>query len=533
MCNRTIRYACAALVLLGTALLIHHLGGAPDGASVTFAQVLARIRAVRPYAYTLTTRYYHMEQGVVQRQMILNEYQRREEFPDGTIRIFDYSREPVGMLELHPARKQAVWETYPDQKALLINPGILETLRRFEGNPEIYQIEDRGVQEMDGHTTKCFQVPGERYVYTVWVDVVTRLPVRVELEHLTAKRTLVMTEFDFAPRFGESQFDRTPPEGYTLTEHVVTREGQAVGGFRPRAYTKTVQGEDGTTEVARFLEPSIDRCRREHARGLTEIYDFSQQPHRMLRLETEKKQATLETYADERPNRINVDFLEILKQAEAAPVLYNVEDRGIQVMEGHATRCLYVAGRQGEISATFWVDVDTGLPVRMEMKRDETLVYSEFEFDVQLDPNLFELKAPAGYTFTEVVYPAQVEQLGETHLLAGLRVLAEFLGGAFPRDLAWPTIQEQMRAYVLANDIEISGVQLRDLRTAIEPFNGFVGRLRGSPESFDLHYTGDGVYLGDARAVVLWYRPAGSANYHVVYGNLRVEEVSPESVPRK
>ncbi|MHC4116209.1 MAG: hypothetical protein ACYSWO_01755 [Planctomycetota bacterium] len=338
MKNRTIRFTTAAVVLIAAALTICHLGASPDGTSVTFAQVMDQIREFRPYAYTQATRYHDRDKTVVRRFMILNRHQRREEFPGGIVRIFDFSEEPVGMLQLNPDTKRALWKTYPDMQTMAINPDTLAMLRRFEERPDIHKVEDRGEQEMDGHTTKCFHVPGERNVYTLWVEIETKLPVRIELEHPTLKHTLIMTEFDFDPSFDKTQFDRIPPEGYTFSN--------------------------------------------------------------------------------------------------------------------------------------------------------------------------------------------------ETHLIDGLRFLAKFMGGAFPKALEWPKIQQQMRTYTQESNLEISPVQLKEMRAAIGPLNEYVGRLRSSPESFDLHYVGDGVRLGEADTVVLWYRPEGTSGYRVVYGDLRVEDAAPEDIPK-
>ncbi len=537
MKNRTIRFATAAIVLIATALTIHHLGGSPDGTSVTFAQVMDQIREIRPYAYTQTTRYHHTDRTIVQRFMILNRHQRREGFPDGTVRIFDYSKEPVGMLQLNPDTKRALWKTYPDQQTMPINTDTLETLRRFEERPDIYTVEDRGVQEMDGHTTKCFQVPGENNVYAVWVDIETKLPVRIELEHPRRGQTLIMTEFDFDPGFNKTQFDRIPPEGYTLSEYI-SKNGDVSGqtmDFRPRTYTYTTLGTDGSKTVCRMLEPSIDRCRREYDNGQTKIYiyDYSQQPARTLVLDTEKKQAVLETHPDENRKSINIRLLRIIEGAEATPESYKAEGRGTQFVDGHTTKCIYIPGIHNQYLLTVWKDVETGLPVRIEQKRGRTLIMTDFEFDVALDPNLFEMKAPEGYTLTEVTYPAKVAQSTEAHLIEGLRFLAKFMGGALPKALEWPKIQQQMRTYIQENNVEeISPVQLKDLRTAIEPFNKYVGRLRSSPKSFDLHYVGDGVRLGEAETVILWYRSEGASSYRVVYGDLRAEDVAPEDLPK-
>ena len=531
------KYATAAVVLLGAALLIHFLGGAPDGASVTFGQMVAQIREFRPYAFTSTRRFHESGQAEVRRVMVLNEYQRREEFPDGDIWIFDLSREPAGLRKLYPATKQAVWETFADAKPRPVNPSILERLRRYEENPDAYRVLDRGIQEMEGRKTKCFQVSLEpQMVDTVWVDIETKLPVRTECERPALKDTLIMTEFDFAPQLDARQFDRVPPPGYTLAEQVESKApsiSAQAAAFRPRAYTLTAQDKDGTIRVSRVLEPGPNRRREEYADGMTMIYDFSQSPCGMLQLDTGNKQATLETYPNRRPMLINPDLLDILQKAQAAPVLYKIEDRGLQAIDGHTTRCLYVAGPRNEVQCTFWADTGTGLPVRAEMKRSATLILTNFEFDIPFDSSLFELKAPAGYTLTEAAHPAQGGQTTEAHLLAGLRATAQFMGGAFPHDLDWPKIQEQMRAYILANKVEVSPEQLKDLREALEPFLEYVKRLRSSPESFDLHYAGSGAHLGEAQAMILWYRPQGTRNYHVVYGDLRVEEASPESLPQK
>jgi hypothetical protein len=142
------------------------------------------------------------------------------------------------------------------------------------------------------------------------------------------------------------------------------------------------------------------------------------------------------------------------------------------------------------------------------------------------------MKAPEGYTLTEVTYSAKVVQPSEAHLIEGLRFLAEFLGGVFPEALGWPRIQQQMRTYVEENNVEISPVQLKDMREVIGPFNNYVGRLLSSPKSFDLHYMGEGIRLGEAETVILWYRPEGTSFYRVVYGDLTVMDVAPEDLPQ-
>jgi len=45
-------------------------------------------------------------------------------------------------------------------------------------------------------------------------------------------------------------------------------------------------------------------------------------------------------------------------------------------------------------------------------------------------------------------------------------------------------------------------------------------------------YAGKGVKIGDANTAIFWYRPAGSATYHVIYGDLSVEDVNENELPQ-
>ena len=50
---------------------------------------------------------------------------------------------------------------------------------------------------------------------------------------------------------------------------------------------------------------------------------------------------------------------------------------------------------------TFWIDQETGLPVRVEIVhvgRGRTIIMDGFEFDVEFDESLFSTTPPEGYT---------------------------------------------------------------------------------------------------------------------------------------
>ena len=45
-------------------------------------------------------------------------------------------------------------------------------------------------------------------------------------------------------------------------------------------------------------------------------------------------------------------------------------------------------------------------------------------------------------------------------------------------------------------------------------------------------YKSDGVKLGDADKILVWYRPKGSTQYRALYGDLHAADVTEESCPR-
>lgn len=46
------------------------------------------------------------------------------------------------------------------------------------------------------------------------------------------------------------------------------------------------------------------------------------------------------------------------------------------------------------------------------------------------------------------------------------------------------------------------------------------------------HYAGSGVELGDVDTAIFWYQPKNSENYRVIYGDLHVENVAPDNLPK-
>jgi len=542
MRNKSVRYATAAIVLILTGLTIHYLGGSPAGTSITFAQVLDQIQTVRPYAYTDTT-YYHDRDHISElRRKVFSPTKRREEFPDGIIRIFDYSQNPVGTLTLDQDTKRAVWKTYLNQEATTINQDILQELRSFEVEPERHQVEDRGLKVINKRKTKCFHVPDEQVQTTVWVDLDTKLPVRIEKHMPTRNMTMIMTDFDFDPHFDASQFDRTPPEGYTLTEQSVgeqTRSQTTTGTHPSVAYTQTVRKKDGS-ETMRKMKILNASCRREEwPDGRVHIYQATKREIRMLTLDEQDKRAQFMMTANTKSQNINPDLFAYVRGFIKNPERFGVVDRGLQILAGQSVYCLHVATDVANVW-TVWIDPKTQSPIRVELehpRQGQTIIMTDIDFNPKFSQSEFDPNhIPVGYTLEKtqkgVVPTLPASPATEKDLIEGLRCLAGLLGGHFPKSLHFlPDIKQQLRDYVVENNIDVNSLPIGQLQTKTIVFDMFVKRLTDAPDYFDVHYTGDGVKLGDSDTVILWYRPLDTTNYHVIYGDLTVKETTPEDLP--
>ncbi|MHC5090184.1 MAG: hypothetical protein ACYSOJ_00930, partial [Planctomycetota bacterium] len=62
-------------------------------------------------------------------------------------------------------------------------------------------------------------------------------------------------------------------------------------------------------------------------------------------------------------------------------------------------------------------------------------------------------------------------------------------------------------------------------------YNGmlFIAQL---PPSSNWRYAGDNVDVGDAQTPIFWYKPVDSETYRVIYGDLHIENLRSEALPK-
>ena len=234
-----------------------------------------------------------------------------------------------------------------------------------------------------------------------------------------------------------------------------------------------------------------------------------------------------------------------------------VESLGKKEIDGQAVVGFRTASNAAEM--TIWADSRTARPVRIELSwpiyNNSHGVMSNFRYDMELEPGLFSLEPPAGYTVNEMQAANPVEE----DLVDLLRLVAKYHDGLFPpaigtnKEYAWAIEADALaEAQKLAETPEGQKL-LEQARTS--PGDDQGGRMKEwlkftapmtqkalqkhmqgvlfyamlQPEN-DAHYAGKGVKLGTADRPIFWYKPTGAAKYRVIYADLSVKELAPDEV---
>jgi hypothetical protein len=302
--------------------------------------------------------------------------------------------------------------------------------------------------------------------------------------------------------------------------------------FRPYRCRVTVT-EDGKEARTYTLERLSWTQRREiFPDGSIMVIDLS--IPKELFLDPAKKQAR-EHWLDMEP----LSDFDLLAQVKAMHE-GNTEQLGAKPMGGHTAVGFRVSGPPNDL--TLWADTHTKLPVLFQIIHGQVgrkIVLDRFAFDVSLDAALFETVAPDGFQvkktgkgYTDV--PHVSEGLAEEPLLTGLKVLAEFLDGAFPPAIELPELQQTLRQYIEDNNLSDEQVQERLLPVSDywTRANRYINDMRHRQRVQDLHYTGHGVRLGDAQTPIMWWQPPDSPTYRVIYADLTIGDLRPDELPK-
>jgi hypothetical protein len=120
----------------------------------------------------------------------------------------------------------------------------------------------------------------------------------------------------------------------------------------------------------------------------------------------------------------------------------------------------------------------------------------------------------------------------EEEFVEGLRLIAEKLNyGRFPDGLSYESINKWITSDpVFASQLgAMSKEEAEESLMKLAEYSYFTVFFPGEGE---WTYRGKGVRLGETGTPIFWYRPKGAETYRVIYGDLHVENVSPDRLPQ-
>ncbi len=200
---------------------------------------------------------------------------------------------------------------------------------------------------------------------------------------------------------------------------------------------------------------------------------------------------------------------------------------------------------------TLWADPQTALPIRVEITTaammEGQMVMNNFRYDVDLDPSLFNLEPPPGYTTQTMNVATPVEE----DLLKILRLVAEHNKGDFPAAIGMnKEIMQAVQAFMKPEMDKLEtkyGVKLKPgeapppammaeamknlMPLMQKQMQGVMFYMSLKPEN-DSHYAGKDVKLGTPDRPIFWYKPTGAKKYRVIYADMSVKEMTADEVEK-
>ena len=249
---------------------------------------------------------------------------------------------------------------------------------------------------------------------------------------------------------------------------------------------------------------------------------------KLLALDTEAKTAV---YADIKGDlgdrtRSYIRFVrQIIKKLQDG----QVEELSEQMIDGQ--KAVGFVGRGQNEEVRIWADPQTALPIRIEVQigQDFSFTMKNFEFDVDVDELLVSMDVPEGYILQKT--DMDLGNATEEDFVESLRIWAEVIrDGSFPEAIGTENAMQQMPILIeKIGQMNIPEDEATQLGMAYAKGMLFHQILETQGR---WGYTGAGVKLGDASKAVFWYQPQGSSTCRVIYGDLHVEDVVPENLPK-
>ncbi len=160
------------------------------------------------------------------------------------------------------------------------------------------------------------------------------------------------------------------------------------------------------------------------------------------------------------------------------------------------------------------------------------MTFENFKWNEKLDPDLFSVTPPPGYTVNEQELDDSYE--GEKDLVDALSFWASMSQKSFPEQIADLCAEEKVRPKLI-EAYDKQGDPHKEYQEALTAAGLLLDGLYFSQDmkgNGNWHYAGAGVKLGEKDKPVCWWKPEGSQKYRIVYGDLRVADIDEADLPK-
>ncbi|HUS71865.1 MAG TPA: hypothetical protein VMY06_02280 [Sedimentisphaerales bacterium] len=210
MKSKITKLAAAAVIIVAVLVGLHFVGN-PLAPTVTWAKVIQPI--LNAQTATLDILIGSQENQHVIHDEVMGSRIRRT-FSDVNHSEIIIDLEQQKMLTFEHATKTAV---FIELGGLDNFKNYLEELQdliiRLQDNPD-FQVEDRGLQKIEGRDHIVFVAESQKETITIWADPETALPTRIEQK--TPNMQIVCDNLQFDVVLDESRFSMKVPDDYTI-----------------------------------------------------------------------------------------------------------------------------------------------------------------------------------------------------------------------------------------------------------------------------------------------------------------------------
>lgn len=180
-----------------------------------------------------------------------------------------------------------------------------------------------------------------------------------------------------------------------------------------------------------------------------------------------------------------------------------------------------------------WLDQTSQLPVLIELTMptggiDLKIRFENIRWNLDLDPTLFDVTPPQGFTDKTPPAPKTEEQVEQ--IAAALKTYAEIMGGHYPRvkmvygDVTHDDLRKKIGIAGIPTKEQLSSPEYGKIEDAVSGFATLNVILRENPDA-----VWNGLTVGpqdEGKVLFRWKLDDGS--YQVIFGNLKSENVTPD-----